>query len=613
MDWGLKTKLDILDKVSSLFTPRERFQFAGVILVALAAALFQALGVVSILPFLDLIINPEVAHENKWLNLLFTSLGFENTFSFTIFMGFLMLGILVAGNLVSAFAAWLNVRFVWQKNHTVSLALLKKYLSLPYVYFLNKHSADLGKNILFEVQQMTGHLFMPLLQIITNGIVAIIILTLLFLVHPAVAALSILIFASAYLAVFLFLRGRLRTRGERRLQENTGRFTSAGEALAGVKDIKALGRERYFLERFSQHSGRFSGLQAWSSVVGQLPRYFMEIVAFGGVIVLILVFLALRQDSGQVIPLVSFFAFAGYRLMPAFQNIFHAASEIQFNRATLDKISGDIQADIGGFVLSGDGGLPTPLSLQERVVLENVSFCYPYAKELALQNINLEVKTGTVVGFVGPTGGGKTTLIDILIGLLCPTQGVMKVDGREIHAGNVRNWQRNLGYVPQQIFLTDDTVGHNIAFGLPDHEIDMNQVKRVCQIAKLHDFIARELPYGYDTLIGERGVRLSGGQRQRIGIARALYHNPDVVVLDEATNALDGITERAVLEAVKSAAGFGTLILVAHRLTTVKNCDTIYFIDQGKIAAQGTYAGLLQANGKFCAMAKEPTNTKEHG
>ncbi len=290
--------------------------------------------------------------------------------------------------------------------------------------------------------------------------------------------------------------------------------------------------------------------------------------------------------------------------MPAFQSIFQAVSTIQFNRAVLDKLSGDMQGERVEYVLSGDTALPEPLLFQEQIALEGVSFRYPYAKEPSLQDVNLQIPRGAAVGFVGSTGGGKTTLIDILIGLLSPAEGRLKVDGVEVTGENVRNWQRNLGYVPQQIFLSDDTIWRNVAFGL--ESIDKVQVQRVCQIAGIHDFIAQELPQGYDTVIGERGVRLSGGQRQRLGIARALYHDPEVLVLDEATNALDGITEKAVLEAMQSIAKFKTLIVVAHRLTTVQNCDTIYFIEKGRISAEGTYGSLLQTNAQFRAMAREP-------
>ena len=600
------TKLDVLEKVSSLFDRTEKLQFAGVIAVATAAALFQALGVVSVLPFVELVMDPEAVQKNQLLNLAFVSLGFGSALSFTMAVGFAILGLLVAGNLVSALADWLKIRFVWQKSHRISSALLQTYLAMPYTYFLNKHSADLSKNIVFEVHQLTTELLMPLLQILTKGIMVVVILVLLFLVQPAAALGSALVFGSSYLIIFFFLQNALRERGITRLQENAGRFTVAGEALAGIKDIKALGREYEFFERFSRHSDRFSRYHVWTRVAMQAPRYLMEIVAFGGMIVIILLLLGLRQESTQIIPLVSFFALAGYRLMPAIQIVFQSASEIQFNRAILDTIVQDLRAGSGRQADLLRGELITPLALRERISLEGVSFSYPYAEEAALKSISLEIPKGGFVGFAGPTGGGKTTLIDILIGLLTPQEGTMKVDGVEVNEGNIRNWQRNLGYVPQQIFLADDTITRNVAFGLPNERIDRAQVEQVCRIANLHDFIVQELPAGYDTVIGERGVRLSGGQRQRIGIARALYHNPEVLVLDEATNSLDGSTERAVLEAIEGVSRFKTIIVVAHRLSTIQQCDTIYFVEKGRVTAQGTYGNLLDASPKFRAMAREP-------
>ncbi len=603
--FSLKGNFDVLEKVASLFDRKEKLQFGGVMAVALAAALFEALGVLSVLPFVGLVMDPDMVHKNQLLNLAFVSFGFKSAFSFTMAVGFAMLGILVVGNFVAAAADWIKIRFVWQKSHRISSALLGAYLAMPYAYFLNKHSADLSKNIVFEVHQLTTQLLMPLLHILTKGIVVIVILAFLFLVNPAVALGSAFVFGSSYIAIFLFLQNTLRKRGITRLQENAGRFTVAGEALAGIKDIKALGREHEFLERFSRHSDSFSRHHAWTRVAIQVPHYLMETVAFGGVIAIILLLLGLRQESAQIIPLVSFFALAGYRLMPALQVIFNSASEIQFNRAILDKIVEDLAGGLGRQTDLQGGEPLTPLALRDRISLEGVSFFYPYTEEVVLQGINLEIPKGGFVGFAGPTGGGKTTLMDILIGLLTPQEGRMKVDGVEVTEANIRNWQRNMGYVPQQIFLSDDTIAHNVAFGLPEEKIDRHQLELVCKIANLHDFIVQELSQGYDTVIGERGVRLSGGQRQRIGIARALYHNPEVLVLDEATNSLDGTTERAVLEAIEGVSRFKTIIVVAHRLTTVQQCDMIYFVEKGRITAQGTYGKLLDASPSFRAMARE--------
>ncbi|MDP2641551.1 MAG: ABC transporter ATP-binding protein [Candidatus Yanofskybacteria bacterium] len=604
METFFRGKLNVFVKLSTLFDRGEKIQFLFVLAIALIAALFQTLGVLSVLPFLQLVMNPEMVEENGWLNLVFQELGFQSVFSFTIFMGFVMLGILLAGNAVSAFSSWLKIHFVWQKNHSISHNLLKKYLSLPYAYFLNRHSADLGKNVLSEVERLTSQLLMPLSKLLTSLIVVIMILAVLILVSPAVAVSAVILFGSSYLIIFAFLRARLKTRGERRLEENTGRFTVASEALAGIKDIKILGREGYFLERFSQHSKKFSNLQAWVAVVGQFPRYLMEAVSFGGILVLVLFFLAFEQDSSHIIPLLSFFVFAGYRLMPALQEIFYGASTMQFNEAVLDKIAKDMDGEVRETITLHERPLPPPLAFRDRLVLEDVSFHYPFGRTSVLSRVNLEIPKGSFVGLVGPTGGGKTTLGDILIGLLSPNAGRMMVDGVPIGTGNVRNWQRTLGYVPQQVFLIDDTIVHNVAFGLSDREIDRDRLEEVCKIANLHEFILSDLPQGYDTPIGERGVRLSGGQKQRIGIARALYHDPEFLVLDEATSSLDGITEKAVLQAIENVAKKKTMVAIAHRFATVKNCDILYLIDRGFIVTKGTYEELLEGDAQFRAMAR---------
>jgi len=599
-----KSKFDFLVKLNGLFDRKEKMQFFGVMIAALVAALFQTLSVVSVLPFVNLVMDPGKLDQNKWLKVLFTSFEFSSVYSFTVFLGFMMLGIIVVSNFVSLFATWLKTRFIWQKNHNLSVTLLRKYLSLPYVYFLDKHSADLGKNILSEIEQLTGKLFMPLLELITSGIVALIIFALLLFVNPLVASVAVILFAFSYGVIFFYLRGSLRERGKRRLKENTGRFISVGEALQGIKDIKVLGRERYFFKRFSRYSMKFSRLQIWACMVIQIPRYLMEIVAFGGVIALVLALLASGERGGQIIPLVSFFAFAGYRLMPALQNIFHSFTSFQFNKAVLDKVYGDIHEGGIRFDEALDTELPEPLAFQERVSFTNVSFSYPNRKDFVLKDINFQIGKGTSIGIVGPTGGGKTTLVDLILGLLIPNKGTIEVDGVNVKEGNVRNWQRNLGYVPQQIYLSDDTIARNIAFGIADEHIDMTQVERVSRIANIHIFIENELPFGYNTLVGERGVRLSGGQKQRVSIARALYHNPEVLVLDEATSSLDVTTEKAVLKAVKNIAKLKTLIIVAHRFKTVEHCDKLYLVDKGEIKTHGTYKDLLKDNSLFQGMAK---------
>ncbi len=517
-----------------------------------------------------------------------------------------MLFIIVIGNLTSALATWLGVRFVWKKNHNISSALLKKYLSLPYVYFLTQNTADLSKNILSEVNVLTNNFLFPLVNIVVKGFMTIGIFSMLLFTNVYITILSAIIFGGSYALIYFYFHDKLKTNGAKRLKENKLRFKTAGEALGGIKDIKVMGREDFFYHRYFRHSHELSNLEAWSALIGAIPRYFLETIAFGGIVILVLYFISTTGNANEVIPVISFFAFAAYRLMPALQVVFASSIQVRFSQMTVNRIIEDL-SEKGGFseqFLVYEKEPVKPMPFNTYLQLKEVSFNYPNTNEAVIHNISLPIMHNTSVGLVGPTGAGKTTLVDIILGLLTPQKGEFSVDGIKIDENNILNWQRNLGYVPQHIYLSDDTIINNIAFGIPDEKIDRKAVEQVARISNLHGFIISELPNGYQTIVGERGIRLSGGERQRVGIARALYHDPEVLVLDEATSSLDGITESAVLEAINNVAKLKTVIIIAHRLTTVKGCDIIYLIDKGKITAQGTYNELMDSSASFRAMAK---------
>ncbi len=603
----IKSKLEFISKLSRLFNKRERFQFAGILCVALLMALFQALGVASIIPFITLVINPVIITENRILYGIYSFFGFQSARSFIIASGALMLAIIIAGNLISILAIWLKTRFAWRKNHRLSSSLLNKYMSMPYSYFLRQNTADLNKNVLAEVQELTRSFLIPLLEIIIDLVVITLIFITLIIISPLATATIFTVFLILYALIYRSgFRTKLKEKGKLRLRENRGRFQSSSEALGGIKDIKVLGREKYFLDRFASHSLRFSDLVAWNRVIGQLPKYLIEVVAFGGVIFFILLLMITGRDITGIIPMVSFFAFAGYRIMPVTNRMVLALTNLQFNRAVLDKIYGDLTDESReSTVKEVKREDIEPLEFNDKITFKDLSYSYPGSSGKVLEKINISIKKNTSIALAGPTGAGKTTFVDIALGLLTPTEGKMLVDGIEIRGDNVRSWQRNLGYVPQFIYLSDDTAKKNIAFGIPEDLIDMEKVKKAAKIANIDTFIENEMPEGYDTVIGERGIRLSGGQRQRVGIARALYYDPEVLVLDEATSSLDGITEESVMKAMDNLSRLKTMIIIAHRLTTVKKCETIYLLDRGKVVAEGKYDHLMETNPQFRAMARE--------
>ena len=597
---------DTIKKLRGILTRREKIQVGLLLIAIIAMAFSQAIGVASVLPFISLVMDQNMVFENRWLNMAYETFNFTSVNRFIIFIGVAMFVIIFFSNAISAFATWLKLRFVWMNNHRLSRRLLEKYLAMPYAFFLNQNSADLSKNVLTEVNNLTNSFLIPLLNVITRGMVTLIMLTMLFWVDVAVTVIAILFLGGAYILIILRVNRNLKTRGKLRIEANQMRFKAVSEAFGGIKEIKVMNREPYFLDRYSTYSYRLARLMSWNAVIGQIPRFALEAIAFGGIIVFVLALLLTRENAGQVIPLVSLFAFAGYRLMPALQDLFTSFAQMQFNRAVLDRIYTDFKRK--------EKDLPTgtyaklnkddAIYLKKEISLNGVSFNYPNTKTPVISNLNLIIPVNSAVAFVGPTGAGKTTLVDIILGLLTPGEGKLLVDGVVINKDNIIKWQKNIGYVPQHIYLSDDTVARNIAFGVADSDIDQNSLEKVARIANIHDFITNEMPEGYNTLVGERGIRLSGGQRQRIGIARALYHDPDVLVFDEATSALDGATEDAVLQAMNNAAELKTLIVIAHRLTTVKNCDKIYMLEKGRITAEGKYEELLSSNEQFKSMAK---------
>jgi len=595
-----------IQKLREILTQREKLQVTALLVAIIVMAFFQAVGVASVLPFIGLVIDPTMVFENRWLLWAYETFNFTSLNRFIIFAGVVMFSLIIVSNGISAFATWFKLRFAWMNNHRLSKRLLGKYLSMPYVYFLNQNSADLSKNILSEVNHLTSDYLIPMLTIITRGMVAIFILAMLLWVDVIISLVALFLLGGIYGAIFWRVNKNLKRRGQLRMQANKMRFKSVNEAFGGIKEIKVLNREPYFLERYSKASYKQAILKSWNAVIGQIPRFALEAIAFGGIIIFVLVLLITREDISQVIPLASLFAFAGYRLMPALQEIFTSFTKMQFNRAVLDRIYDDFTSSefVGLPQTFYKEKLPEAMPFKREITLENVSYNYPRAEHHVIKDVSLVIERNSSVAFVGPTGTGKTTLVDIILGLLPPQTGRLLVDGVPLDADNIIKWQRNIGYVPQHIYLSDDTAARNIAFGVPDTEIDHEALEKAARAANIHNFIVDEMPQGYETVVGERGIRLSGGQRQRIGIARALYHDPAVLVFDEATSALDGVTEEAVLSAMDNAAKLKTLIVIAHRLTTVKNCDVVYVLDKGKIVASGTYDELLKNNDQFQKMAK---------
>ena len=596
--------LDVVKKLFKLLSSRERKRFYAVMLLALVSGLLEMVSVAAILPFLAVLSDPTRVETNTMLHWLYSTLGFSTTLSFLTFLSLGVLGLVVLSVCVLMFSLYSIARFANMRAYSLSSRLMENYLRQPYPWFLNRNGAHLSKVILVEVQRVVGEAIMPMMQVFSQFVLVLSLFGLLVVVEPTIALLAVVLFGGSYVLVFILTRRALARIGSVLLASNAERFKSVHEAMTSIKDVKILGVERAFLDRFRKPTGEMALVQSRAAVISEAPRSILQALALAGMLVLILHLLINRSGSlEEIVPTLGVFAFAGLRLFPALQAIYRQLGALKVTKPAVDELFADMmETNANANAMAWPPDRPA-LPLDHQLELDGLSYAYPEANRTALKGLDLTIPARTSVGIVGGTGAGKTTLVDIMLGLLWPDQGTIRVDGVPVTHENLRAWQKNIGYVPQQISLVDDTVAANIAFGIPAERVDMAAVERAAKIAELHDFVLNELPDGYETPVGDHGVRLSGGQRQRVGIARALYHDPDVLILDEATSALDNLTEKAVMDAVHNLGQAKTIIMIAHRLSTVQDCDTILMIEHGQIVAQGPYADLLGKNAKFRAMA----------
>ncbi len=593
-------------KLLSLLSRQEKGRGALVLGMVVIMALLETAGVASLMPFLSVLGNPQAVETDATLAWLYQAGGFQSIDNFLIALGAGAFAVMVFSAAFRMATTYAMTRWAIMRSHSFAERLLEGYLRQPYDYFLNRHNADLSKTILSEASEVVNRAIKPGFEVVAYGIVMIFMIGLLVAIDPVLAVTVAAVLGGAYGLIYLAIRGYLDRIGQDRVRANQERFKASGEALGGIKDIKLLGREHAYLSRFRGPSSRFAKHQVTSQVLSQVPQYVIEAIAFGGIIALVLVLMALEGGAtsdglGNILPLLGVYAFAGTRLKLAMQMVYKGIANLRFGAAAVENLYNDLHrretlAEIRKRP-------PEPMAPQQAVALDNVHYTYPNARTPALQRIDLHIPVGSSVGLVGSTGAGKTTLVDVILGLLRPTEGAITVDGELVTDSNLRAWQQALGYVPQEIFLTDASVAENIALGVPPERIDPEQVERCARMAQLHDFVMDEMPQQYDTVVGERGIRLSGGQRQRIGIARALYHDPSVLVFDEATSALDNVTEKAVMEAIDALHHQKTVILIAHRLSTVQGCDQVVLLDHGKVEAKGAFDALKDHSTRFRTMA----------
>ncbi len=592
--------LALLKKVISILDNKERRFFYYLSFAFFFVAIIETFGVVLIIPFIEIASNPEVINSNYQLNQINEFFQFNNTNSFILFLGISYFFYLIFSQAFKAVIMYLQLRYTFSLEASISKRLLESYLRQTYSWFLDKHSGDMGKGILSEVAETIHYSLNPLLAMISQLFLTTLLITLIVLVNPLVALITLLFLLVLNLLIFNKVKNWIKLIGINKVKHNERRYKTVVEAFGAIKEIKLSGIERIYSNKFSSAANDFSTANSNVQIVSILPKYLLEALSFGFLILFILYNLSLGNNLTEVLPILSMFAFAALRLIPAFQQIFSGLNKINFSTKGLDDILYRLNENKN---LEISKKTNNSLQIKNKIEINDLNFIYPNSNRMALNKINISIEAGKKIGIVGSTGSGKTTLVDILLGLLKPTSGDISLDGSEIIKLGLRKWQNSIGYVPQNIFLSDKTVAENIAFGHSLEELNIERVKEVCKIACLHEFITEELDQNYFTEVGERGIRLSGGQRQRIGIARALYNNPSLLVLDEATSALDNLTEKKIIESIADHSENITTIIIAHRLNTIKNCDCIYYLENGGIKSSGTYEELILKSKEFKKLA----------
>jgi ATP-binding cassette, subfamily B, bacterial PglK len=546
----------------------------------------EMLGVGVIIPVLVIMAENDLASKYPitvpWLNML----GNPNHEELVIGGMVALVGVFAFKALFLAFFAWREATFVVKIQSNLSRRLFEGYMRQPYAFHLQRNSAQLIRNTLSHAAGIAGVIQQGLL-LIMEVLVVLGISVLLLVVEPFGAVLVVSVLGLAGWGFNRLTRGYILRWGEAFQLHEGLRIQHVQQGLGGVKDVKLLGRESDFFAQYSFHNIGGARINKRRATLQALPRLFLELLAIIGLAALVVIMVGQSKPVEMLLPVVGLFAAAAFRVMPSVNRLLGVFQTMSFSLPVINTLYDEFQ-------LLNAAKIPQPgqlMPFKNTLNLEQVSFQYPSTEASALSEINITIPFGASIGFIGSSGAGKSTLIDVVLGLLTPASGVVTVDGIDIQT-SLRGWQDQIGYVPQSIYLTDDTLRRNIAFGLHVDQISEEAVSRAIHAAKLEQFV-KELPQGLDTIVGERGIRLSGGQRQRIGIARALYHDPAVLVLDEATSSLDVETERGVMEAVMSLHGDKTILIVAHRFSTVKHCSYLYRLDNGEVVGEGKASVML--------------------
>lgn len=573
--------MDILKKINYLLDKKTKKTLVFLLFAMLIGAAAELVGVSIIQPIVDLAMESSDYQKNKFCKVIIEITKQDDKKYVLLILVLITVFIYVVKN---CYLSWMNsflYKFAADVKRKLATNLMKSYLKQPYAYFLYKNSSELIRNI----NEDTGQLYqviLNVLMVVSNIVTSIAIIILLATTNLGMTITVAVLMGLCAVVIIFAVQTKTRQYGRIKQKQSGFLIRHLQQVFEGIKEIKILNTENYFMGSYDDTYYKLTDIQRKSALVNLIPKYLIETVCITGIMGYLAINIAFNQNYASLIPQLSVFVLGAFKLLPCVNATYAYCNTIIYHKASIDLVYNDIK-ETEGFVeeYSFEGDDWKSIPFEKSVCVKNLAFQYEGADKKVLQNVSLEIRKGESVALVGPSGGGKTTLADLILGLLKPIEGQIFVDNLDIQS-DMRGWRKNIGYIPQTIYLTDDTIRNNIAFGVAADKIDDAQVWKALEDAQLKEFIEK-LPEGLDTEVGERGVRISGGQRQRIGIARALYRNPQFLVFDEATSALDNETEKEVMNAIDGLHGNKTILMIAHRLSTIENCDHVFRVEAGAV------------------------------
>ncbi|MGG3564202.1 ABC transporter ATP-binding protein [Neobacillus rhizosphaerae] len=583
---------DTIKKLWVLLDNRDKKKLLLLFLMLIIAAIFETAGIGLIVPFVGIVTDPDKIQQQSILSNVYETLNFQSTNAFILFAVGVLLTVFILKNAYLLVFYYSQYRVILNQKVKLSRTMFKEYLTKPYSFHLQRNSAELLRNVNGEVAKVFDGILLSTFQLLTEILIIISILTLLIITAPLATLTSGILLGGSVLVFFKIFRKKITYLGKENQRVNREMIKWVNQGLGASKEVKVSGRESYFVNSYAKQSQTLANNTIFKNMLDQIPRLFIETLLVSVVLITMIIIVFQGTDTSKIVSTMSLFAMAAFRLMPSITRIVATQTSIRYSQPALTVVYNDlIKENKGENPIHEESALvskPVKVNSGEKtfldsIILEDVYFRYPNQKEYSVKNLSLTIPIGYSVAFVGSSGAGKTTIVDIILGLFEPEKGRVAIDGQDLN-DLMPIWKNKIGYIPQSIYLSDETIRKNVAFGIADRDIDEAAVQRAIKDAQLKDFV-ESLPEGLDTVVGERGVRLSGGQRQRIGIARALYHNPEIIFLDEATSALDNDTEKEIMKAIDGLKGEKTLIIIAHRLSTIENCDIVFKVDKGKLIA----------------------------